>query len=293
MAVGGLCTVHRGHSRNGAPLSARPPRQAPLRPSPPLPPLPPSPPPLPPLPPRLASQASQRVAVAKFRSVQTGHKIGGGWAGACSTDRKGDAAAARPAPSRLQPAHAAACDGLLLRPQKRQVQGWLPPQAEQFVRSTLLTSVQVVHCQSHAPTGSAGQRGVWTGRGTSALKTVLQEPHRTLMMRSPPEQAVSSKDEHVGHRTCTRDICAPSSFTQRRAARWGLLTETDLQVRLCDFVEISQSVSRQSVVSYFTVPPPRRLPYGSAAPGLTQVSSRNTCSCTRSRAREGTSIIRK
>jgi hypothetical protein len=132
--------------------------------------------------------------------------IGGDWAGACLADREGDAAAARPAPSRLQPAHAAACDGLLLRPQKRQVQGWLLPQAEQFVRSALLTSVQVVHCQSHAPTGGVGKRGVWTGRGSSALKTVLQEPHRTLMMRSPPEQAVSSTDEHVGHRTRTRGL---------------------------------------------------------------------------------------
>ena len=255
MAVGGLCTVHRGHSRNGAPLSARPPRQAPLRPSPPLPPLPPSPPPLPPLPPRLASQASQRVAVAKFRSVQTGHKIGGGWAGACSTDRKGDAAAARPAPSRLQPAHAAACDGLLLRPQKRQVQGWLPPQAEQFVRSTLLTSVQVVHCQSHAPTGSAGQRGVWTG---PALKTVLQEPHRTLMMRSPPEQAVSSKDEHVGHRTCTRDICAP------RLPQVPLLSARAMgssQTQTCKFgyAISSKSVSQSSVsrqLFHGPAPPP-------------------------------------
>ena len=141
-----------------------------------------------------------------MRSVQTGHMIGGDWAGACLADREGDTAAARPAPSRLQPAHAAACDGLLLRPQKRQVQGWLLPQAEQFVRSALLTSVQVVHCQSHAPTGGVGKRGVWTGRGSSALKTVLQEPHRTLMMRSPPEQAVSSTDEHVGHRTRTRGL---------------------------------------------------------------------------------------
>jgi len=206
------------------------------------------------------------VAVAGLRSVQTGHRIGGDWAGACLADREGDTAAARPAPSRLQPAHAAACDGLLLRPQKRQVQGWLLPQAEQFVRSALLTSVQVVHCQSHAPTGGVGKRGVWTGRGSSALKTVLQEPHRTLMMRSPPEQAVSSTDEHVGHRTRTREL----DTIEHVPFSSGLTFSTVfciLAFRKLRLTAVSHRAGRELLTQSFTWPARDRLLLGKWAVG--------------------------